>query len=63
MWTETFELRLTSGHVIYFFVVWLFMVVVAAAFAPGLQAGDKTGDKAGDRSGDGSGDGLDEDED
>lgn len=55
MWTKTSELRLTSGHVIYFFGVWLFLVVIAAAFAPGLKAGDGLDD--------GSGDGAGEDED
>jgi len=48
MWTEASELRLTSGHVIYFFGVWLFLVGVAAAFAPGLKAGDRAGDGSGE---------------
>ena len=55
MWTESADLRLTSGHVIYFFGVWLFLVIVAAAFAPGLRAGDRSGDKTGDGLGDASG--------
>lgn len=42
MWTESSDLRLTSGHVIYFFGVWFFLVIAAAAFAPGLQAGDRS---------------------
>ena len=48
MWTESSDLRLTSGHVIYFFGVWLFLVGVAAAFAPGLKAGDLSGDGSGE---------------
>lgn len=48
MWTETSDLRLTSGHVIYFFGVWFFLVLLAAAFAPGLQAGDGTEDGSGE---------------
>jgi hypothetical protein len=51
MWTDTLELQLTPGHLIYFFGVWLVLVIIAAAFAPGL------------RSGDGSADGTDKDED
>lgn len=48
MWTETSELHLTSGHVIYFFGVWLFLVAIAAAFAPGLKAGDRSSDGSGE---------------
>ena len=48
MWTEASELRLTSGHVIYLFGVWLFLVVIAAVFAPGLKAGDRVGDASGE---------------
>jgi hypothetical protein len=48
MWTETTDLRLTSGHVMYFFGVWLFLVVIAAAFAPGLKASDRSGDGSGE---------------
>ena len=32
--------RSMSGDVVYFFVIWGLLVVVAAAFAPGLSAGD-----------------------
>lgn len=40
MWSEDADLRLTSGEVIYFFAVWLGLIVVAAAFAPGLRSGN-----------------------
>ncbi|MEZ5797390.1 MAG: hypothetical protein R3D63_07940 [Paracoccaceae bacterium] len=37
-------LRVTSGDVIYFFLVWCGLVLVAAAFAPGLSAGESAPD-------------------
>jgi hypothetical protein len=40
VWTEEAEVRLTSGDVIYFFLVWLVLILVAASFAPGLRSGD-----------------------
>lgn len=43
LWTKEGQVRLTSGEVIYFFVVWFGLVVVAAAFAPGLRSGDGSG--------------------
>jgi hypothetical protein len=38
--------RQTSGDVIYFFGLWLVLVLVAAAFAPGLSAEDPQQDGA-----------------
>ena len=37
--------RMTSGDVVYFFVIWAVLVAVAAAFAPGLSAGEGRADE------------------
>jgi hypothetical protein len=42
---DRLDRRLTSGEVIYFFMIWSLMIVVAAAFAPGLRSGDASGDE------------------
>jgi peptidoglycan/LPS O-acetylase OafA/YrhL len=36
------RMSLTAGDVVYFFGVWLGLVGLAAAFAPGLRGGDGT---------------------
>lgn len=36
--------RLTSGDVVYFFLIWLALVMVAAGFAPGLTGDDPAPD-------------------
>jgi hypothetical protein len=41
-WTPDSRMSLSSGDVIYFFSVWLFLIGVAAAFAPGLRSGEGT---------------------
>jgi hypothetical protein len=38
-------LRVTSGDVVYFFFIWVLLVAVAAAFAPGLSAGEGRADE------------------
>jgi hypothetical protein len=38
--------RSMSGDVVYFFVIWGLLVLVAAAFAPGLSADDAPGGAA-----------------
>lgn len=40
LWVPEVEVRLGSGDVLYFFAVWLGLIGVAAAFAPGLARGD-----------------------
>jgi hypothetical protein len=40
LWTPEAEVRLSSGDVVYFFAVWLILIGLAAAFAPGLRSGD-----------------------
>ncbi len=40
LWTPEARLSLSSGDVIYFFLVWLGLIVVAAGFARGLSGGD-----------------------
>ncbi len=37
--------RVTSGDVVYFFFIWVLLVLVAAAFAPGLSAGEGRADE------------------
>ena len=37
LWSGDPAARLTSGDVIYFFGLWVVLILVAAAFAPGLQ--------------------------
>lgn len=39
-WTPTGRMALTANDVIYFFTVWLCLILLAAAFAPGLRGGD-----------------------
>ena len=39
-WASESRMSLTSGDVIYFFAVWLLLIGLAAAFAPGLRSGD-----------------------
>ncbi|NHB77191.1 hypothetical protein [Rhodobacter calidifons] len=40
LWTPDARMALTSGDVIYFFAVWLGLILLAAAFAPGLRGGE-----------------------
>lgn len=40
LWTPDAEVSLSSGEVLYFFGVWLLLIGLAAAFAPGLRSGD-----------------------
>ncbi len=42
LWSSGVDAQLTSADVIYFFGLWAVLIVVAAAFAPGLRAGDLT---------------------
>ena len=42
------ELRVTSGDVVYFFLIWTLLVLVAAGFAPGLSASEDAGDEEDD---------------
>jgi hypothetical protein len=41
LWPTADAARLTSGDVIYFFVLWVLMILAAAAVAPGLRTGDQ----------------------
>lgn len=40
LWTHGDRTSLSSGDVIYFFLVWVALIGVAAGFAPGLSQGD-----------------------
>ncbi len=40
LWTSESGMALRSGDVIYFFTIWLVLIALAAAFAPGLRGGD-----------------------
>lgn len=40
LWAPDSRMALESGDVIYFFAVWLGLVLLAAAFAPGLRGGE-----------------------
>lgn len=40
LWAPEARMALTAQDVIYFFAVWLCLIVVAAAFAPGLSRGE-----------------------
>ena len=40
LWTRDSRVSLSSGDVIYFFVIWALLIGLAAAFAPGLRSGD-----------------------
>lgn len=42
LWTHGDRTSLTAGDVIYFFLVWVGLIGVAAAFAPGLSIGEGT---------------------
>jgi hypothetical protein len=45
LWTPDARMALNSGDVIYFFAVWLVLIGLAAAFAPGLRGGDGADDE------------------
>lgn len=45
LWTPESRMALTSGDVIYFFLVWLVLITLAAAFAPGLRGGEGADDE------------------
>ena len=46
LWSPPGEtLRTTSNDVVYFFGVWLLLVLIAAAFAPGLDSGGRDEDE------------------
>lgn len=45
LWKSESRLALTSGDVVYFFAVWLVLIGLAAAFAPGLRGGDGADDE------------------
>ena len=40
LWAPAAGLSLSSADVVYFFGVWLLLIGLAAAFAPGLRGGD-----------------------
>ncbi|MBP9049213.1 MAG: hypothetical protein IT543_14590 [Tabrizicola sp.] len=40
LWAPGSRMSLSSGDVIYFFSVWLGLIGLAAAFAPGLRSGE-----------------------
>lgn len=40
LWAPESRMSLSSGDVIYFFSVWLVLIGLAAAFAPGLRGGE-----------------------
>lgn len=39
LWTAEGRVSLNAGDVVYFFSVWLVLIALAAAFAPGLRGG------------------------
>jgi hypothetical protein len=39
LWAPDARMALTAGDIIYFFGVWLVLIALAAAFAPGLRGG------------------------
>lgn len=45
LWAPDSRMSLTSADVIYFFLVWLGLIGLAAAFAPGLRGGDGADDE------------------
>jgi hypothetical protein len=45
LWSHDLRVTLRSGDVIYFFSIWLVLIGLAAAFAPGLRGGDGTDDE------------------
>ncbi len=42
LWAPESRMSLSSGDVIYFFLIWLGLIGLAAAFAPGLRSGEGT---------------------
>lgn len=40
LWAPTAQMTLTADDVVYFFAIWLLLIALAAAFAPGLRRGD-----------------------
>jgi uncharacterized membrane protein len=40
LWTPDAQMALSSGDVIYFFVVWVILIALAAVFASGLRGGE-----------------------
>ena len=44
-WTADGRVTLTAGDVRYFFLVWVLLIAVAAAFAPGLRQGEGRDDE------------------
>ena len=51
LWAPEARMSLRAGDVVYFFAVWLVLIALAAAFAPGLRGGGRA---------DGQGDGDDD---
>jgi peptidoglycan/LPS O-acetylase OafA/YrhL len=45
LWTPDSHMTMRAGDVVYFFVVWLVLIALAAAFAPGLRGGDGVEDE------------------
>ena len=45
LWTPDSRMSLSAGDVIYFFSVWLGLIGLAAAFAPGLRGGSGAEDE------------------
>ena len=45
LWSPEAQMALNSGDVVYFFSVWLVLIGLAAAFAPGLRGGDGADDE------------------
>lgn len=45
LWTPEARVTLASSDVIYFFGVWLVLIGLAAAFAPGLRGGETAEDE------------------
>lgn len=44
LWSPDSRMSLRSGDVVYFFSVWLVLIGLAAAFAPGLRGGGDADD-------------------
>lgn len=40
LWAPGTRMAMTAGDVIYFFSIWLGLIALAAAFAPGLRGGE-----------------------
>jgi hypothetical protein len=40
LWAPEAETPMSAVDVVYFFLVWLVLIALAAAFAPGLRGGD-----------------------